>query len=242
MEIRVPCTHCGKVLLVKESSAARVGICPNCHNKVVIARPGTHDTPPKAADTPPAAGILHKTKTSPPQHAIPQTGSSSGAKDTKSTARSDSVSGSSGNTVGNSSEGDDDAPLPIPPKPGGMSSSAVDPLAEVPDAVWYVRPPGGGQFGPASNQVMRTWIAEGRVGIQSMVWRVGWADWLPADRVFDAMLDSPPINPGSRGHSGSRAATYLERKNRRRSMVPTIWILVGLGLIALAAFFIIRMF
>ena len=35
------------------------------------------------------------------------------------------------------------------------------PPAEV---VWYVRPPSGGQYGPAKDDLMRTWIAEGRVG------------------------------------------------------------------------------
>ena len=67
---------------------------------------------------------------------------------------------------------------------------AGDPLAEAPDAKWYVSPPGGGQFGPANADMMRTWIAEGRVTADSLVWREGWDDWAEASTVFP-QLASP---------------------------------------------------
>ncbi len=60
----------------------------------------------------------------------------------------------------------------------------ADPLVEDPQAVWYVRPPSGGQFGPADADVMRTWIKEGRVTADSLVWREGWRDWTEAVSVF----------------------------------------------------------
>ena len=53
-------------------------------------------------------------------------------------------------------------------------SGANDPIDEAPDAVWYVRPPTGGQFGPASGEIMRRWMREGRVSADSLVWREGW--------------------------------------------------------------------
>ncbi|MGQ9761860.1 MAG: GYF domain-containing protein [Thermogutta sp.] len=62
-----------------------------------------------------------------------------------------------------------------------------DPLAEK-DVVWYVRPPAGGQYGPAAPEVVRTWFAEGRVTPDSYVWREGWRDWKLARDVFPAML------------------------------------------------------
>jgi len=71
-----------------------------------------------------------------------------------------------------------------------MADGVVDPLAEAPDAVWYVRPPGGGQFGPASGSVMQSWIAEGRVSPESLVWREGWRDWQQASETF------PQLGPG----------------------------------------------
>jgi hypothetical protein len=59
-------------------------------------------------------------------------------------------------------------PAVMPPMPG---QAAGDPIAEAPAATWYVRPPGGGQYGPARGEVMRKWIAEGRVSSDSLVWR-----------------------------------------------------------------------
>jgi len=59
-----------------------------------------------------------------------------------------------------------------------------DPLAEAPQAVWYVRPRSGGQYGPASVDVMRSWISDGRVAGDSLVWREGWADWRQASEVL----------------------------------------------------------
>ncbi|MFM9069633.1 MAG: DUF4339 domain-containing protein [Planctomycetota bacterium] len=52
-----------------------------------------------------------------------------------------------------------------------------DPFSEAPNAVWYVRPPAGGQYGPARTDVMKRWISEGRVTSDSYVWREGWPDW-----------------------------------------------------------------
>ncbi len=74
----------------------------------------------------------------------------------------------------------------------------ADPIAEAPSAVWYVRPASGGQFGPASGDLMRSWINEGRVGASSLVWRAGWSDWRPAAATF-AQLASLAAPPGGGG-------------------------------------------
>ena len=82
------------------------------------------------------------------------------------------------------------APPVTPSEPPPAAGGVVDPLAEAPDAVWYVRPPGGGQFGPAPSSVMQGWIAEGRVSPDSLVWREGWRDWQQASESF------PQLGPG----------------------------------------------
>ena len=69
-------------------------------------------------------------------------------------------------------------------------AAKVDPLAEAGTAVWYVRPPSGGQFGPAAADVMRTWLAEGRISADTFVWREGWRDWLEAGEVFPLLSPS----------------------------------------------------
>lgn len=71
----------------------------------------------------------------------------------------------------------------IPSGPASVSSSS-DPVTEAPNAVWYVRPASGGQYGPARGEIMRRWLGEGRVASDSMVWREGWSDWKTANVVF----------------------------------------------------------
>jgi site-specific recombinase len=66
-----------------------------------------------------------------------------------------------------------------------------DPIGENPLATWFVRPPSGGQFGPARGEVMRKWLTEGRVTADSLVWREGWIDWLAATEVFPQLGKTP---------------------------------------------------
>ena len=80
----------------------------------------------------------------------------------------------------------------------------ADPLTESPHMVWYVRPPSGGQFGPAMADVMRTWITEGRVSADSLVWREGWRDWQEAGVVF------PQLRVGPAGPAMRQAPANLE--------------------------------
>jgi hypothetical protein len=74
--------------------------------------------------------------------------------------------------------------------------SPADPLAEAPEASWYVRPPSGGQYGPAKPQTMRQWIDEGRVTPDSLVWREGWPDWKIASETFPNLAGPGASGPG----------------------------------------------
>ena len=69
-------------------------------------------------------------------------------------------------------------------------SPVRDAIDEAPAAVWYVRPPSGGQFGPAAADMMRTWLADGRVTATSLVWRSGWPQWLSAQTAFPQLAGS----------------------------------------------------
>ncbi|MEX1223298.1 MAG: GYF domain-containing protein [Pirellulales bacterium] len=89
----------------------------------------------------------------------------------------------------------------------GQPSSAqrqqpADPIDEAPQAVWYVRPKTGGQFGPAPGDVFRRWLDEGRVGSDSLIWREGWSEWkLASDSFarFTHAADAPPQPPSAPG-------------------------------------------
>ena len=106
--------------------------------------------------------------------------------------------------------------LPLP--------TVVDPIAERPDGVWYVRPPSGGQYGPARGDIMRRWINEGRVSGDSLVWREGWDDWRSASETFPSLrsVATPPVPPASVDYAPTTprpAATMpVFRPARRNSM------------------------
>ncbi len=97
---------------------------------------------------------------------------------------------------------EDSTSLDIP----STATSVSDPIAESPDAVWYVRPASGGQFGPARGDVMRRWLAEGRVSADSLVWREGWVDWKTAGPVFPSLEVATVTHPSA---APAKAPSFL---------------------------------
>lgn len=79
---------------------------------------------------------------------------------------------------------------PAPPETNGSESPLDDP-----DALWYVRPPAGGQYGPASSEVMRSWIAEYRITPSTLLWRQGWSQWRSAREALPDLLPVPSADP-----------------------------------------------
>jgi hypothetical protein len=138
--------------------------------------------------------------------------------------------------------GAETAPPPAEPSPA--------PAAHAESAAWYVRPAGGGQFGPASTEVFQQWIAEGRVAADSWVWRTGWAAWKGGGEILAQTADQPPLGPAlamaaahpadatSAGavqthvEPGSAAARREEIK-RRKQHVRKLSALLGLVVLAL---------
>ncbi len=101
---------------------------------------------------------------------------------------------------------------------------------------WYVRPPSGGQFGPAGGELMAKWIDEGRVTGDSFVWREGWADWRMAADVFDDLAGSVSVSGGGVQSKievpGSlRARTAYLKARRRRTIFGVIGLLFGTAVV-----------
>jgi hypothetical protein len=72
----------------------------------------------------------------------------------------------------------------------------ADPSSE--SVVWYVRPPSGGQFGPATTEIMRSWLAQGRITPDTLVWREGWPQWKNANEVFPQLRATGPASAPER--------------------------------------------
>jgi len=102
--------------------------------------------------------------------------------------------------------------------PAPMLGSGSDAFAEAPDAVWYVRPPSGGQYGPARGEVMQRWIAEGRVSADTLVWREGWAEWRSAGPLFPSLSnESPTTSPTLEAPVDLSVASDEDATTSRRS-------------------------
>jgi hypothetical protein len=108
--------------------------------------------------------------------------------------------------------------------------------------IWYVRPPSGGQFGPASGDLMRTWLSEGRVSADSLVWREGWQDWQEAGKVFPKLrgnhvmdfLETTPVVTVA----ASPAAHVHRSKVNRSSDRNQVALLVVLSLAVIVLLFV----
>ena len=219
MGIKFACPHCNEPLNIKAKLAGLRGYCPECQG--VIQIPSTDATPPSvsgSSSTSRSAAITANVLS-----AQPVTGQGS------------PPSGVSGN-----------APVANAPTP--VAESRPDPIAEAPDSVWYVRPKIGGQFGPASGDLMRRWLTEGRVGHDSLVWRDGWADWLEAERVFPQLSPMPPENTPvavaasddmSISKSVSKSVAY---KQHRKSQSNRMLALLIVGSIITGILVIVLMF
>ncbi len=124
---------------------------------------------------------------------------------------------------------------PAAPSAAPAAAAANDPLAEAPDAVWYVRPPTGGQFGPATADVMRNWIEEGRVSPDSLVWREGWRDWQEAGAVLP-QLGADDASALAFGGSSPQASAPARIARASRPNAPAALVIVILVLAVLILF------
>jgi len=130
--------------------------------------------------------------------------------------------------------------------PAASQRSVSDPLAEAGDVVWYVRPASGGQFGPASSEIMRTWIEEGRVAADSLVWREGWRDWQEAAEVFPHVAAGQPPVPAPAPSKVSTAephdsvaTTPTPRTTPRRQSKNTQAIVISILILAVVILFVV---
>lgn len=127
-------------------------------------------------------------------------------------------------------------PEPIPAKP--PAPTTVDAIAEAPSAEWLVIPPSGGQYGPASGEIMRKWLAEGRVSADSYVWRTGWSDWKTAAAVFPQLNPAPVVAEPARLVTGIQSskpsAAVRGLKTKKKSLGFAVALVVMLGLVSVA--------
>jgi len=229
MGIRFYCPN-GHKMNVKEFQAGRRGICPQCGAKVVIPVKSTRKSSKElrgereaaeaAQPGPPPAGPGNQT----PSPAIAPPTAPPGSQPAEPPAAPDAQNPPAAVPIPIPAPNAMDATAPYEPsapEPSPAPQPAADPLGEAGDVVWYVRPPSGGQFGPAASNIMRGWIEEGRVSADSLVWREGWRDWQEASNVFP-QLGAARVEPlpGGPAIGASPVPTAPPTAPRPRSRRP----------------------
>lgn len=126
--------------------------------------------------------------------------------------------------------------------PADPAPPATDPLSDSADLVWYVRPPSGGQYGPATSPIMRAWISEGRVPPDALVWREGWRDWRQASTVFShlrtdeetELLEAISQKSPSLPHGRAAIAPGSARSRDKSTYTAVIALLIVAAILVLA--------
>jgi hypothetical protein len=80
-------------------------------------------------------------------------------------------------------------------------------FAAAPNAAWYVRPPSGGQYGPADQELLTLWIQENRVTCDSLLWREGQSQWIPSAELL------PELYPNESQSKAKDSLNVTEQSN-----------------------------
>jgi hypothetical protein len=241
MGIRFRCPN-GHKLHVKSFLAGKRGICPQCGVKLVIPL----ESDPVLVQNPKPVSAENGTP--------PETAGSVADAEAPSPGPEALSSGTSSETAGavveaphvaEPSRGIDAVKAPDEPQP--ISGDSADPIGEAPHALWYVQPPSGGQYGPASGDIMRTWISEGRVTRDSLVWREGWSDWKLAGPLFPGLVSGPAVVEDSGSVAivtepaeGSIAERYRRKKSNRTALFVVILLVIACLILFATLIYVIK--
>ena len=169
MGIHFACSACNKALNIKQSLAGKRSKCPQCGQRFRIPWHDQQFSEPAGDESLSGEESLNATGAS-----VPEAKTSASKVPTASAPAAGQKIPVTDRLVKE----------PVAVGKPNNSAAHIDPLSENPAANWYVRPPTGGQFGPAGGEIMRQWIRENRVGANAMVWCEGWATWREANEVF----------------------------------------------------------
>lgn len=190
MGIRFACHVCDKHLNIKQELAGRRGVCPACSSRFRIPlQDAEKSTPVESKQQQVGPQAAHQSTRHQPATQRSTTFDVDTASHPSPTAHQSAIGSVEQptddpgiSTPGIATPGDvfvgQNKAEGIPTDP--VSGSSISMLDDEPDATWYVRPPSGGQYGPATGTVLRQWISEGRVAATALLWRDGWPQWRDA--------------------------------------------------------------
>ncbi|MEM6468956.1 MAG: DUF4339 domain-containing protein [Planctomycetota bacterium] len=207
MGIRFSCHDCGIPLNIKHELAGKRGVCPKCQVRFRIPKEDAATSIPLessdsvSSDQPKSA---HASVSDPVADlATTQAAVAAATKSNTTPAAEQSVTGplassSQANGVG----------------PAQQQAGGPELLADDAEATWYVRPPSGGQYGPATTDVLHVWIKEGRVARTALLWRDGWPQWREASEALADIADQLPSPVAPASHDVFQSDDSRTRKTR----------------------------
>lgn len=116
-----------------------------------------------------------------------------------------------------------------------------------PQTVWYVQATegdkAGERFGPATGDIIQTWIAEGRILPNYLVWRDGWSDWQPGSSILTRQEGRPDgiptapitavgtsVEPFIKATDGRRIVAARSSRSSWKPAIVILLVLTGLVL------------
>jgi hypothetical protein len=174
MGIRFACHVCQRRLNIKRELAGRRGICPVCAARIRIPLSDAEWSTP--VDETQSGRASHPRRVRASGDVAPMESGENRSPDQRASA------GVATDSEWASDRGDTDF------------------AAGASQATWYVRPPSGGQYGPATTELLRQWIEEGRVSATALLWREGWPQWRDAREALPEYADRLP-DSGSAGQA-----------------------------------------
>ncbi|MCC9657883.1 DUF4339 domain-containing protein [Rhodopirellula sp. JC737] len=188
MGVRFACHACGKRLNIKAELAGRRGVCPECSVRFRIPTVDQEFSNPIEEDSSGAHAVnsefgqtsLSDANHEPHHESDDQTVraqshvASAGGPATIERPRVKTSRASANASTNAGAETAHESP----------QEQTVESVLGDSTAIWYVRPPSGGQYGPADGPTMQQWITEGRIADAAMLWRDGWPDWKPAGEIL----------------------------------------------------------
>lgn len=268
MGVRFACHACGKRLNIKTELAGRRGICPACSVRFRIPADDSESSIPLDADdsgssigspNAPSAvaersgGIAVRTQTTHLTHTTTSARQNASTESHPVGSQASETNGRVATVASETASGTASASHEVT-----ASGPTWQLILGGPTATWYVRPPSGGQYGPADGPTMGQWIQEGRVADLAMVWRDGWTDWqvakeaipgvdspaVPADvsaptaKLNNHATSSDPANTASTVQVTQRPAPLESNKKKRSQKRIAVSVILGLIFLALVVAFV----
>ena len=211
MGIHFVCHLCSHALHVKDFQAGKRVKCPNCRGSFRIP----------AADASYSSAVddgLGKSSVAKVKETFKKVTKSKGGKLKKKSSGSISIADKSNLLVKSEPENvsqpasvaTPNSDLEESPNQTNKAIELPAVLAFAPDAKWFVRPPSGGQFGPAPSQLLESWIAESRVTGDSFLWRDGLAQWQLASELLPELFDNLKSGMATLPLPGLNESTFFD--------------------------------